>query len=100
MNRVAENRPLSRPREFARTISLLLSTLLALVPGAPLYGQQEPKISVEANIVTVFATVRDKHGQIVSNLTKDDFGLDEDGRPQTITYFARENDLALTVGLL
>jgi len=33
-------------------------------------------------------------------LTKDDFALDEDGRPQTISYFARENDLPLTVGLL
>jgi VWFA-related protein len=51
-------------------------------------------------MVTVFASVRDKHSQIVSNLTKDDFTVDEDGRPQAITYFARENDLALTVGLL
>jgi VWFA-related protein len=33
-------------------------------------------------------------------LTKDDFTVDEDGRPQTISYFARENDLPLTVGLL
>ena len=51
-------------------------------------------------MVTVAATVRDKKDQIVSNLTKDDFALDEDGRPQKITYFARENDLPLTVGLL
>jgi VWFA-related protein len=100
MKRIAESHTLTRPPEFARTISLLLSTLLALVPGAPLCGQEQPKISVEANIVTVFATVRDKHGQIVSTLTKDDFTLDEDGRPQTVSYFARENDLPLTVGLL
>lgn len=58
------------------------------------------KITVEAKIVTVFATVRDKHGQLVASLTKDDFAVDEDGRPQTITYFARENDLPLTTGLL
>ena len=51
-------------------------------------------------MVTVYATVRDKKSQIVANLTKDDFALDEDGRPQAITYFARENDLPLTVGLL
>ena len=51
-------------------------------------------------MVTVTATVRDKHGQIVSTLTKDDFALDEDGRPETISYFARENDLPLTVGVL
>jgi VWFA-related protein len=99
MNRIDEYRSLKRPSKFARAISLLVSMLL-LVPGAPLVGQQQPKISVETNLVTVFATVRDKHSQIIANLTKDDFALDEDGRPQTITYFARENDLPLTVGLL
>ena len=34
------------------------------------------------------------------NLTKDDFELEEDGRPQTISYFSRESDLPLTLGLL
>jgi VWFA-related protein len=71
-----------------------------LLLGTTLPSQQQPKIAVETKMVTVFATVRDTHGQIVSNLTKDDFALDEDGRPQTISYFARENDLPLTVGLL
>lgn len=51
-------------------------------------------------MVTVATTVRDKKGQIIANLTKDDFALQEDGRPETISYFARENDLPLTVGLL
>ncbi|HTS10978.1 MAG TPA: VWA domain-containing protein [Candidatus Limnocylindrales bacterium] len=100
-------------RKFAPATALLLSALL-LVPVAPLDAQQQqapaqqqaqpptvaPKISSETNMVMVAATVRDKHGQIVSNLTKSDFSLDEDGRPETISYFARENDLPLTVGLL
>jgi VWFA-related protein len=69
---------------------------------SPLQAQQppQPKISVEVNVVTVLATVRDKRGQIVSNLGKDDFTLEEDGRPQTISYFTRETDLPLTLGLL
>ncbi|MGC1688168.1 MAG: VWA domain-containing protein [Candidatus Acidiferrales bacterium] len=62
--------------------------------------QLQSKIAVEANMVTVFASVRDKKGQIVPNLTEGDFSIDEDGRAQTISYFARENDLPLTVGLL
>jgi VWFA-related protein len=123
MNHVIEKRALRRVPELARAISAMLAALL-IVPGAPLRGQQqtlqqsqkqsqpqtspqpsaqpqqEPKIAVEANMVTVFATVRDKKSQIVANLTKDDFALQEDGRAQTITYFARENDLPLTVGLL
>jgi VWFA-related protein len=99
MKRIAKNREHRSAPEFVRTISLLVSTLLP-VPGAPPYGQEPPKIAVETNMVTVLATVRDKHSQIVSKLTKDDFTVEEDGRLQTITYFAREDDLPLTVGLL
>jgi VWFA-related protein len=62
--------------------------------------QEHPKIAVQVNTVSVLATVHDKHGKIVSNLSKDDFSLEEDGRPQTINYFARESDLALRLGLL
>ena len=63
-------------------------------------GKQPSTLSVSVNVVNVPATVRDKHGKIVSNLGKDDFVLEEDGRPQTIRYFAHETDLPLTVGLL
>ena len=57
-------------------------------------------ISVDVKVVSLPVTVRDKHGQIVRDLTKDDFDLQEDGRPQTIKYFAQETNLPLTLGLL
>ena len=57
-------------------------------------------VAVQVKVVNVLATVRDKHGKIVNGLTKDDFTLTEDGRPQSIKYFARETDLPLTLGLL
>ena len=57
-------------------------------------------MSVQVKVVNVLATVRDKHGKIVNGLTKDDFSLTEDGRPQTLKYFARDTDLPLTLGLL
>jgi VWFA-related protein len=78
-------------------LALLIGALL--IPAAPFRAQQ-PQISVQVKAVNVLATVRDKHGQIVSNLSKDDFVLEEDGRPQTISYFVRETDLPLTLGLL
>src|ERR1700685_3847377 len=59
-----------------------------------------PTMSVTVKVVNVPATVRDKHGKIISNLGKDDFVLEEDGRPQTIRYFAHDTDLPLTLGLL
>jgi len=67
---------------------------------APDASDSATKISVKVNVVNVLATVRDKHGKIVNSLTKDDFTLTEDGRPQSIHYFSRETDLPLTLGLL
>src|SRR5262249_42847873 len=60
----------------------------------------KPDVSVHVKVVNVPATVRDKHGKIIGNLAKDDFVLEEDGRPQRISYFARESDVPLTLGLL
>jgi VWFA-related protein len=57
-------------------------------------------ISVNVKVVNLPVTVRDKHGQIVRDLTKDDFSLQEDGHSQTIKYFSQETNLPLTLGLL
>lgn len=43
--------------------------------------QTTPTFSTGVKVVNVFATVRDKDGKIVRDLTKDDFALEEDGRP-------------------
>jgi VWFA-related protein len=63
-------------------------------------SQQSAPITLDVNAVNLLATVRDKKGNIVRDLTKDDFALEQDGKPQTITYFAKESDLPLTLGLL
>jgi VWFA-related protein len=76
---------------------------MALFPGAGLLAQsQEPAttIAVDVKVVTLPVTVRDKHGKIVRDLTKDDFTLQEDGRAQTIKYFSQDTNLPLTLGLL
>jgi len=80
---------------FAVLIFVLVLTLF----GGPLRSQQ-PTFSSHVNVVEVPATVRDKHKQIVRNLTKDDFILEEDGRPQTISYFSEDSNVPLTLGLL
>jgi VWFA-related protein len=79
---------------------VLTLALLALC-DAPLRSQQQaPPIAVDVKMVSLLATVRDKHGHLVNTLTKDDFAVEQDGHPQTITYFAKESDLPLTLGLL
>ena len=80
----------------------LIAALVALPGAGPLALAQDAAatIAVDVKVVTLPVTVRDKHGKIVADLTKDDFTLQEDGRPQTIKYFSREANLPLTLGLL
>jgi len=64
--------------------------------------QQGPEetLKITVNLVGVFFNVKDKHGLLIPNLTKDDFEVFEDGKPQTIKYFAAESNLPLTLGIL
>src|ERR1700730_3030273 len=80
-----------------------LVVALAAISGAgPSMRAQDaaPTIAVEVKEVTLPVTVRDKHGKIVGDLNKDDFTLQEDGRPQSIRYFSQQANLPLTLGLL
>ena len=62
--------------------------------------QDIPTFKANVNVVNIFFNVRDKHGTLMPNITKDDFQLLEDGKPQTIKYFNANTDLPLTLGIL
>jgi VWFA-related protein len=62
--------------------------------------QAAQPLQVQTTVVNVFATVRDHHNAIVSDLTKDDFKIYEDGVEQKVQYFSREVDMPITLGLL
>jgi VWFA-related protein len=79
----------------------LVSSLVSFLAGGHvLCSEPVPTLSLQVNVVNLLATVRDKQGRIVGNLTQEDFRLEEDGRPQEIRYFSKETDLPLTLGLL
>ena len=63
---------------------------------------QEPTttLKVNVNVVQLFFNVKEKHGGLVPNLTKNDFEIYEDGKPQTIKYFTAESNLPLTLGMM
>ena len=73
----------------------------SLKPDAsvPQASTQNP-IRIQVNLVNVLFTVTDKKGRTVSNLAKDDFRVFEDGQAQTISFFSRETDLPLRIGVL
>ncbi len=93
----------------ARTLRLLPLLSLILLCHRPLRAQQEPPpppaapgstLSVEVRLVSVDAVVRDRDGNPVLDLGQDAFSLRADGKPVSIRYFNRDNDLPLTVGLM
>ncbi|MGB9074087.1 MAG: VWA domain-containing protein [Terriglobales bacterium] len=95
--------PRRRPAHWLILSCQTLALVCVLFANRPAHGQNPPAattMSVDVKVVTLPVTVRDNHGQIVRNLTKDDFLLEEDGHPQTIRYFSQEANLPLRLGLL
>ncbi len=76
------------------------ATVLLLLGSARTPGQDEATFTTDVKVVNILATVRTKSGQIVKDLTQDDFSLTENGRPEVIKYFSRESELPLTIGLM
>ena len=80
--------------------------ILAQQSSQPAQSQQpadqnpSETLKVNVNVVQLFFNVKDKHGALIPNLTKDDFEIAEDGKPQTIKYFAAESNLPLTLGIM
>ncbi|HZF40155.1 MAG TPA: VWA domain-containing protein [Blastocatellia bacterium] len=50
-------------------------------------ADQEPSVRISTQLVQIDATVTDKKGEHVEDLTQDDFELAVDGKKQHITYF-------------
>ena len=81
-------------------MKLTRRAILAAVAAPLARAAQDITFSTEVKVVNLLANVHGKNGEIVRGLTRDDFLLSEDGRPQAIRYFSAETDLPLTLGLL
>ena len=91
---------------LAAPLSLASAQTLKLPPPKPDTSAQDKTqdktqtLSLAAKLVNLPVVVRDKKGALVQNLTKDDFTLSVDGKPQVIRYFDKDSNLPLTLGLL
>jgi Ca-activated chloride channel family protein len=98
--------PSSDPPSRKPQIGLLPTALLLLASALPASAQTPaatdptPTLKVDSRLVAVSAVVRDKAGQPLPNLTRSNFLLKQDGKPQTITYFSQGSDLPLTLALM
>jgi VWFA-related protein len=85
-------------RHSRRRFAISAASLFLRAARAP--AQQDAVFSSDVQVVNLLATVRNKNHEILRDLTKDDFQILENGRPQNIRYFTRESDLPLTIGLM
>lgn len=68
-------------------------------PSAPGSQGQVPTIRVQSRLVNIAVNVMDKNGAPVGGLSKDDFEILEDGKPQKIAYFEKESSTPLSIVL-
>ncbi len=93
---VSEARPFGKLWAGSGAPMLVLFLLAMLGPAA---AAQETVLHVDVKLVSVFVNVTDQNGAIVGALTKDDFHVTEDGRPQEIAVFERQSELPLNLTL-
>lgn len=85
---------------------VLLATAAIGLPAGAQEKSTQPVFSTGTDVVNITITVRDGQGRLVSDLTREEFSIHEDGRPQTVQVFARavepghDDTLALDLGLL
>jgi hypothetical protein len=101
-SRLSKSRPAGTTIAPVLIIGALITTLVVGPGIAPAMQAQDAATPAATDVkeVTLSVTVHDKHGKIVHDLTKDDFTLQEDGRPQIIRSFSQPTNLPLTIGLL
>jgi VWFA-related protein len=79
----------------AFSLALLVAQAPNSVPPPPPQTEVPPSvISVQTDLILVRVVVRDTHGNAVTGLDQSDFQLFDNGKPQTIAYFAAENSAA------
>ena len=79
-----------------RAISRWFALAIALTPALL---AQEPTLHVDVKLVSIFVNVTDRNGAIVGGLTREDFAVTEDGRPQQVAVFERQSELPLNLTL-
>ena len=60
---------------------------------------QTTTLHVDVKLVSLFVNVTDRNGSIVGGLTREDFSVAEDGRPQQIAVFERQSEMPLNLML-
>lgn len=107
----AGERRASRERSSRAVRRLALPALVALLFALPAPARQvpqprpvprddEPAIELASNLVTLVLVVRDASGALVTDLEAQEFSVYENGAPQEIDRFFRQDEVPLRLALL
>lgn len=107
LTRMPDSTPLASTlgKLFRSNVFLLLITAVFCLPVTSFSQQEKPTgddqttLRVDVDLVNVLFTVTEGN-RLVPNLAKEDFIVEEDGRPQQISHFSREVTLPLTLAIL
>ncbi len=81
-------------------LGLLALPTLSLPNPIPKPQEAPTTLRVDVDLVNILCTVQTKQGQLITGLNRDDFVVEEDGIKQSITYFASDVTLPLTLAVL
>ena len=95
---------MKKPFVVLLVLSALVGWLAGQEPATPsrptTTSAPDTNIKVRVDLVNVLMTVTNKKNRFEVGLSKDDFRVSEDDKPQTVRYFSRETDLPLRIGVL
>jgi Ca-activated chloride channel family protein len=86
-------------RGVCRQASRQASWIAALLAASLTLAAQETTFHVDVKLVNIFVNVTDRNGAPVGLLTREDFSIFEDNRPQKIAFFDRESAMSLNLTL-
>ncbi len=97
----AEKQPTPVPPASAPANQTPAAQALPGTQTAPAQDEPITTIKIQANEVNLIFTVTDKKGRFITGLSRENFGLLDDGRPPVaVLHFTQQTNLPLRVGIM
>ena len=86
---VAERYPARQREEVGQVMRLVACAVVLATRARQRNRSAQPTFRAGVDLVTFGVTAVDRKGNLVTDLTQDDFQILEDGKPQALKYFTR-----------
>jgi Ca-activated chloride channel family protein len=73
---------------------------LVAVLAAGVLGAQQPTFQVDVRLVRILATVKTQAGELIGNLSREDFQVSDNGVPQQLSLFEHHTEQPLSIAVM